>query len=125
MTAGPGCTGFSASWCPNCGDCTCPHDEEGIRGPFDDPSCPLHRCGSEHFELEWEARQVESALERMNRSTVTWAGGVRVLARGGKLSKKSIAEIKRYVEHVGVQQPISILLDDNVTVELTLEGQDG
>lgn len=74
-----GCEGFAASWCPNCGDCTCPRFEDGpcsgeivwefvagyelYRGLVYwsetahtlihyDPACPLHAYGSAHAERE-------------------------------------------------------------------------
>lgn len=45
--AKPECTGISASWCPNHGDCTC---ERGIDGDcdFGAPMCPLHGDFSTH-----------------------------------------------------------------------------
>ncbi|MCW8137275.1 MAG: hypothetical protein KIT58_00010 [Planctomycetota bacterium] len=50
--ADPGCTGVAASWCPRCGDCACPRDEEGwlTDAGLSDPSCPLHALGSPHAE---------------------------------------------------------------------------
>lgn len=44
----PICTGMSASWCPRCGDCTCPDPEEAK----DDPRCALHAPTSKHGEVE-------------------------------------------------------------------------
>lgn len=43
------CTGVAASWCPNCGACSCVRGREGefIDG-LEDPSCPLHHPGSDH-----------------------------------------------------------------------------
>ena len=44
----PQCTGWSASWCPNCGDCICA-DDDGVRELNDpDQRCPLHSESSEH-----------------------------------------------------------------------------
>lgn len=45
------CTGLTASWCPRCGDCSCPRRDDG--GPvevdrLDDVGCPLHAEGSAH-----------------------------------------------------------------------------
>ena len=39
----PFCTGLTANWCPNCGDCCCER-EQGL----DNPDCPLHTVGSPH-----------------------------------------------------------------------------
>lgn len=38
------CTGLAASWCPRCGDCSCPDREQTL----DDRGCPLHAPGSDH-----------------------------------------------------------------------------
>ena len=43
----PQCTGWAASWCPNCGNCTCPFDAEG-RDTGDDLACPLHGSAAAH-----------------------------------------------------------------------------
>lgn len=42
------CTGLSAVWCPNCGDCSCPteHGERSSSGE----SCLLHGTSSQHGE---------------------------------------------------------------------------
>jgi len=59
------CSGIAASWCPNCGDCTCPRDEDGspvtrVRETafcsrtivssevVHSESCPLHSPNSPH-----------------------------------------------------------------------------
>lgn len=42
--APPECTGLSAGWCPNCGDCTCPDRAEAM----DTKTCPLHGPDSRH-----------------------------------------------------------------------------
>jgi hypothetical protein len=47
------CTGISASWCPECGDCTCPYDEFGFIGDRDTPGCPLHDPNSPHAERKF------------------------------------------------------------------------
>lgn len=45
----PECTGLSASWCPRCGDCACPRDDEGeLLGDMNDRGCPLHAPDSTH-----------------------------------------------------------------------------
>lgn len=54
------CTGVSASWCPNCGDCLCPDREESMNSP----SCPLHAPDSLHDCHESIARDVERLRER-------------------------------------------------------------
>lgn len=38
------CTGISAGWCHNCGDCACPEDDDDRC----DPDCPLHAASSPH-----------------------------------------------------------------------------
>lgn len=47
------CTGPSANWCPNCGDCKCPLNEYNER-TLDDFDCPLHSYKSSHAEEEIE-----------------------------------------------------------------------
>ena len=48
------CTSAAASWCPACGDCSCPLNADGETlsvngGPGKDhPGCPLHSPLSEH-----------------------------------------------------------------------------
>lgn len=44
----PPCTGLTASWCPRCGDCTCPRRESDGDCRFDTPGCPLHDPSSPH-----------------------------------------------------------------------------
>lgn len=48
------CTGITASWCPNHGDCTCPwRDGDEDKGrTFDSPQCPLHAEESDHAEVD-------------------------------------------------------------------------
>ena len=46
------CTGFTASWCPVHGTCSCPREEDGsILGERDDSSCPLHSESSSYPEI--------------------------------------------------------------------------
>lgn len=45
-----GCTGVSASWCPNCGDCCCHYDDVVGYLSRDDPKCPLHADDARHAE---------------------------------------------------------------------------
>lgn len=47
------CTGSSANWCPNCGDCKCPLNEYDER-TLEDFNCPLHSYKSNHAEEEIE-----------------------------------------------------------------------
>lgn len=42
------CTGISATWCPNCGDCSC-REPEFSRN---DHGCPIHGTRSRHNDLE-------------------------------------------------------------------------
>lgn len=43
------CTGVSASWCPVCGDCTCPRMSTGERKK-ESSQCPLHGEKSTHAD---------------------------------------------------------------------------
>lgn len=52
--ARPTCEGWSASWCPVCGDCTCPYHEGYGRSHGEDERCPLHGVASAHAEGEHE-----------------------------------------------------------------------
>lgn len=65
------CTGVAASWCPNCGDCMCPYDEDfGYLGDRNDPSCPLHGPQSLHAEVRFRsqlAEQDKTPVARMTR----------------------------------------------------------
>lgn len=54
------CTGISASWCPNCGDCVCPFPEDEMCSP----NCPLHNRHSSHCCLEDIAYKRERLRER-------------------------------------------------------------
>lgn len=47
------CTGSSANWCPNCGNCKCPLNKYNER-TLDDFNCPLHSYKSSHAEEEIE-----------------------------------------------------------------------
>ncbi len=47
------CTGSTANWCPNCGDCECPLNEYNER-TLEDFDCPLHSYKSSHAEEEIE-----------------------------------------------------------------------
>lgn len=47
-----GCTGPSAGWCHNCGDCTCDYESEEYEKLS--KSCPLHGPNSQHWELDNE-----------------------------------------------------------------------
>lgn len=47
------CTGPSANWCPNCGDCKCPLNKYNER-TLEDFNCPLHSYKSSHAEEEIE-----------------------------------------------------------------------
>lgn len=45
------CTGVAASWCPVCGDCTCPVADDGVTRPnLDGEDCRLHGKDSDHCE---------------------------------------------------------------------------
>lgn len=47
------CTGFTASWCPNHGDCNCEQEHDGTMD-YEyglDPECPLHADVSRHAQM--------------------------------------------------------------------------
>lgn len=56
------CTGPSANWCPNCGDCKCPLNEYNER-TLDDFDCPLHSYKSSHAEEE-EIKNMKSPIHK-------------------------------------------------------------
>lgn len=64
------CTGVAASWCPRCGDCNCPRNNDGERMAESD-DCPLHGSSSQHA--------IEQPVE----------GWVRAMARGRAIEMKS------------------------------------
>jgi hypothetical protein len=55
------CTGLSAFWCPNCGDCTCQRAHDGDCC-FDNEACPLHGKRSHHAETV----ELEGVRERIS-----------------------------------------------------------
>ncbi len=55
------CTGPSAKWCPNCGNCKCPLNEYNER-TLDDFDCPLHSCKSSHAEEDMS--EIKSSLDQ-------------------------------------------------------------
>lgn len=54
------CTGIAATWCPNCGDCTCRNREESMN----DDGCPLHATGSRHCCVDTTSYHIEQLRER-------------------------------------------------------------
>lgn len=59
------CTGISAVWCPNCGDCSCPANEEGERS-MNEINCPLHGVHSKHaLEDEWAATSKNATVTKL------------------------------------------------------------
>lgn len=46
------CTGLTATWCPNCGSCTCPPHPDPQH--FNADCCPLHSSDSRHGESDTE-----------------------------------------------------------------------
>lgn len=72
MSEAEPCTGVAAGWCPRCGDCSCPRDEEGwLSGSMNHPDCPLHAPSSDHAR-DPERLQREEAMRRLR----AWAEGV-------------------------------------------------
>lgn len=61
------CTGSSANWCPNCGDCKCPLNEYDER-TLDDFNCPLHSYKSSHAEEEIENNMKTFNVLEMDRA---------------------------------------------------------
>lgn len=57
------CSGISAGWCPNCGDCCCREPEDSMN----DDDCPLHSPQSRHCCLDSLRYRAES-LRRRERS---------------------------------------------------------
>lgn len=57
-------TGWAASWCPVCGDCSCPRHENGERLEDDPRSehCPLHGFRSKH--AQWDELAEPAAADR-------------------------------------------------------------
>ncbi len=56
-------TGFAATWCPICDDCTCPylHGIEGNGRTFDEPTCPMHGASTKHPALGDESAPLPTA----------------------------------------------------------------
>jgi len=48
------CTGLAAAYCPNHGDCTCPHDRPDGERTLEDVDCPLHAPSSTHASVDDE-----------------------------------------------------------------------
>lgn len=61
------CTGVSADWCPNCGNCQCPDREDRM----DDAGCPLHRPDSPHDCLDMLSYRERRLTDR---ATAIWRG---------------------------------------------------
>lgn len=59
------CTGVSASWCPNCGDCACERSNDGDCC-FDGADCPLHSNRLKHAETV-ELVEVERDISALAR----------------------------------------------------------
>lgn len=68
------CTGISATWCGNCGDCSCKNREESMS----DKGCPLHDPASKHCCLEMleykESRLRNHERELWNANSGLWFG---------------------------------------------------
>lgn len=61
------CTGPSANWCPNCGNCKCPLNEYNEK-TLDDFDCPLHSYKSSHAEEEIETNMKTFNVLEMDRA---------------------------------------------------------
>lgn len=68
----PACTGIAASWCPNCGSCTCARNEDGTNAEADpgDTMCPLHAFDSKHADSP--ATEAVEASDRVDSEYVEY-----------------------------------------------------
>ncbi len=71
------CTGAGASWCPVCGDCTCPWTPEGRGDEADD--CALHGVASRHATVDPEPLR-DAAPELAASLLAAWAEVERLLS---------------------------------------------
>lgn len=76
------CTGFTASWCPECGTCTCGEKRYEFEPEYE-WDCPLHGHASKHAPLE----------EAMSGTTLTPEEYGRLLAD----ARARVAELERTV----------------------------
>lgn len=104
------CTGSSAKWCPNCGDCKCPLNKYNER-TLDDFDCPLHSYKSSHAEEEIENMENpkqfdcwQRLINRYNFANVFQTGLVRNLECGNlhELKKLMIERRKLGIERYEV-----------------------
>jgi hypothetical protein len=54
------CTGLTAQWCPQHGDCACPDRTQAM----DDPACPLHAPTSDHPHEPVVMQVAQESLQR-------------------------------------------------------------
>lgn len=91
------CTGISASWCPVCGDCTCPRDEDGgcMQDGFDvveDSECPLHGMQSTHAAIPEPTRLFQAEIV---------VGADRMLAATGYNHTNREWKVETFTEDLG------------------------
>lgn len=68
----PACTGVSAGWCPNCGDCTCPQPELAR----DSDNCPLHGRSSKHTPEPNDGAWILEMARREEELSASQSGGL-------------------------------------------------
>lgn len=80
------CTGLTAVWCPNCGDCNCERTAGGDPC-FDSPRCPLHSTDSHHADTV--------SLERCEQQITALAEDL-----GVELTKNDRSELSRFAQYL-------------------------
>jgi uncharacterized protein (TIGR02996 family) len=96
------CTGLSASWCPNCGDCSCRDREESMS----DEGCPLHAPASRHCCHENLMRKIlrlhdrDRELSKGPISHLLLPPGVGGTVRRGFVAEISLT-LSAFMEHAG------------------------
>lgn len=79
--------GVSVRWCPRCGTCTCPYDDD--RGFDDDndgvdPECPIHGRSADHEERQADPPPApEARTMRQRRADFDAGWQARIAATGG------------------------------------------
>ena len=98
MNDEPECSGVAASWCPSCGDCTCPREDDGepvvlTAEPatiermwpktyvVHNPSCPLHGTASTHGALPRRGQESDGRAMRLAPITCRRATALGFVAR--------------------------------------------
>lgn len=69
--------GVTVRWCPRCGTCTCPSQNEKPDGWEENPTCPIHGARSDHAEplgAQAPTRAQVEALRQLSDDTVDRGG---------------------------------------------------